>query len=120
MTGNDTLGWIRFWSIEAPGTTYDGNVAWFVFDHNGGIPGSIVDSGTVQPIEDILQAGVLGFYDEYVYDLDIADVALNGSTAYWLGLHVNVGYGTRWDIYWETGGGDGPRERWRHDGQLVR
>ncbi|MGI8924577.1 MAG: PEP-CTERM sorting domain-containing protein [Fimbriimonadales bacterium] len=104
LTGNATLGWIRFWTIEdSVFGSYDGNVDWFVFDNNGGIPGSIVDSGSVtNPSKTFLQSGILGVFDEYVYDLDIADVALTGSTDYWLGLHVNVGYGSRREIYWET------------------
>ncbi|MBA3725772.1 MAG: PEP-CTERM sorting domain-containing protein [Armatimonadetes bacterium] len=109
LSGNSTLGWIRFWTIEVPNAAYDGNVDWFVFDNNGGIPGSIVDSGSVSnPSKTFLQSGILGSFDEYVYDLDIADVNLTGSTDYWLGLHINADYGSRRDIYWESGGGNAP------------
>lgn len=125
---------LHFWTIEAPGGFSDSQMYVALYDDNGGQPGNIIADGLFSTggggmTKTFTQGGVLGFFDEYRYDLDISGYVLSAGVNYHLGLHANPtnNYGTRDDIYWETtafnntqtgwesfGGPNGP---WANNGQ---
>ena len=124
---------LHFWTIEAPGTFNDGVFYVALYDDNGGQPGNIIADGLftqgVNYTKTFTQGGILGFYDEYRYDMDISGYVLSAGTQYHLGLHANPSnnYGTRDEIYWETTAGNstqtgwesfgGPNGGWANNGQ---
>jgi PEP-CTERM motif len=124
---------LHYWAIETPGTFYDGQLYVALYDDAGGQPGNIVAQGTfidgVNMSKTFLQSGILGVYDEYRYDVDIADYQLIGGVNYHLGLHANPtnNYQTRDNIYWETANPNatqtglesfgGPNGPWSNNGQ---
>ncbi len=99
---------LHFWTIEDPGAANDGLLYVALYDDNGGNPGNIIAQGTFTDglnfSRTFLQSGVLGFYDEYRYDVDIADYLLSSGVQYHLGLHLNPtnNYASRDERYWET------------------
>lgn len=124
---------LHFWTIEAPGGANDKQLYVALYDDNGGQPGNIIADGlgveTVNYSRNFVQGGVLGFFDEYRYDVDISGYPLQAGVQYHLGLHANPtnNYGQRDEIYWETtnlnntqtgwesfGGENGP---WSNNGQ---
>src|ERR1700722_5088783 len=40
-----TLGSVRFWDIEIPGTSYQGEIDWGIYSNAGGSPGTLLASG---------------------------------------------------------------------------
>ena len=104
---------LHFWTIEAPGAFFDNSMYVALYDDNGGEPGNILADGTftsgVNMTKTLVGGGVLGFFDEYRYDLQISGYVLSAGVQYHLGLHANPSnnYGTRDEIYWETTGFNG-------------
>jgi hypothetical protein len=134
MIGQDTAWFdLHFWTIQDPGAANDGTFYVALYDDNGGQPGNIIADGNftenVNYTRTFLQGGILGFYDEYRYDMQISGYVLSANTQYHLGLHANPSnqYGTRDNIYWETtnanntaGGMEslgGPNGPWSGNGQ---
>lgn len=98
-----TFDQIRFWDVEASGG-YDGNgFQWWIFDDNGGSPGSILYSGTAASPTRQDQGQYDGFvgYELFQNDFSISSLTL-GSGTYWLGLHNGGADYTRREIYWAT------------------
>jgi hypothetical protein len=106
LGASNTVGAVRFWSIDAPGAVFDGNVDWWIFNDAAGTPGSIVASGTQTTVSRVATGNVFGggALLEHVWDFNITGTPVTGGTMYWLGLHVNSDY-TRDEFYWETGAG---------------
>lgn len=120
LNGNEMTGWlqsedfmlssdavlsdIHFWTLEVPGLANDGTVAWAISTDNGGLPGTIVGSGIDPVSRTFQQSGVLGFFDEYKYDMNVSGPLLTANTPYHLELHANPSenYATIDGIYWET------------------
>ena len=113
--GQDTAWFdLHFWTIETPGAVNDGTFYVALYNDDGaGNPNAIIADGTftqnVNYTKTFLQAGVLGVYDEYRYDMQISGYVLAANTQYHLGLHANPsgGYQTRDNIYWETTNANG-------------
>ncbi|MDQ2986721.1 MAG: PEP-CTERM sorting domain-containing protein [Armatimonadota bacterium] len=120
LGANNTVGAVRFWSIDAPGVVIDGNIDWWIFNDAAGAPGSIVASGTQNTFSRVATGNVWGggILDEHVWDFNITGTAVTGGTMYWLGLHVNSDY-IRDDIYWETGAGGAAPTGMESDGGTM-
>jgi len=120
LGANNTIGGVRFWSIDAPGAVWDGNVDWWIFNDSAGTPGSIVSSGTQTTVSRVATGNVWGggALVEHVWDFAITGTAVTGGTMYWLGLHVNNDY-TRDEFYWESAtGGNAPTGMESEDGLM--
>jgi hypothetical protein len=124
MLGADsTVTDVHFWTLEDPTADppsgYQGSIHYRFYDDALGQPDetSIVSEGTVVPtLRTFIQSGVLGFYDEYEYRLDIPGVPLTGGVTYWLGLHNGpLGMTTRSEVYWETTGLNATLTGWEDD-----
>jgi len=119
LGASDTIGAVRFWSIDDPLAVFDGNVDWWIFNDAAGTPGSIVASGTQTTVSRVATGRNFGgFLDEYVWDFAITPTAVTGGTMYWLGMHVNSDY-TRDEIYWEAGAGGAAPTGMESDGGTM-
>lgn len=109
MIAQDTT-WhdLHFWTIEDPNAFYDGQLYVALYDDNAGSPNTIIAQGNFTDgtnyTKTFLQAGVLGTFNEYRYDVAISDYLLLANTPYHLGLHLDPSdnYVNRNGIYWET------------------
>lgn len=124
---------LHFWTIESPTAFYDGKLYVALYDDNAGNPNNIIADGNftdgLNYSKTFLQAGVLGLFNEYRYDVDIADYPMLAGTLYHLGLHLDPSdnYVNRNEIYWETTNGNstntgiessgGPNGPWSNNGQ---
>jgi hypothetical protein len=101
-----TLGSVRFWDIEAPGTSYQGEIDWGIYSNAGGSPGSLLASGAAiggAVTRTFIQHGVLGQFDEYSDSFNVTPFTLAAGTTYWIGLHNGpLTFQTRSEFYWET------------------
>lgn len=127
LGGNGTLESASFDWFAFDRSTWDGVLEWFIFDDNGGVPGSVVASGNG---DNVVNAG-LGNVNGWEYfrtDFDFTpQVNVNGSQTYWFGLHLSGDYGTRDDIYWSTStqsygsagieSNGGTQDNWSNNGQ---
>jgi len=101
-----TLGSVRFWDIEQPGTSYQGEIDWGIYSNAGGSPGTLLASGAAiggAVTRTFIQHNVLGVYDEYSDSFNVTPFALAAGTTYWIGLHNGpLTFQTRSEFYWET------------------
>jgi hypothetical protein len=110
LTSPANLTSVHFWDIEDPaGGIYQGEINWGLYTDAGGSPGTLFASGDATAVTRIfIQHNVLGFYDEYSDDFNIAPVALAAGTRYWLALHNGpLTTQFRANFYWETTNSNG-------------
>ena len=82
-----TVGSFRFWSVQQSAADYLGSVYWAVHSNVGGSPGAILFGGTTVAAAAAPTGASTGFgYDEYLFNIDVADFLL-GPGDYWLSLH---------------------------------
>jgi hypothetical protein len=124
-----TLNGAEFWTLEAPGVSYDGTLQWTIFSDNAGNPGAIIATGVVDPNKVSTGNMVLGYYNECDYTFNTTSVSLTAGTVYHLGLHLNTSenYQNIDGIYWETTGDNGTTsgiesesgtmDNWNNNGQ---
>lgn len=89
FSGTHTITSVRFWDFELLNHAgFQGNVSWFIYTDGGGIPGTLLASGTAAPTSRV----DLGFVPSnvsaelYRTDFSVGSVVLGPGT-YWLGLH---------------------------------
>ncbi|MFZ3374449.1 MAG: choice-of-anchor R domain-containing protein [Chthoniobacterales bacterium] len=101
-----TLGSVKFWDIELPGPSYQGEIDWGIYSDAGGSPGVLLASGAAiggAVTRTFIQPGILGTYNEYSDSFNVTPFALAAGTTYWIGLHNGpLTFQTRSEFYWET------------------
>ncbi len=106
LGSTNTITDIHFWTIEDPTVQgYAGSIWYGIYTNAGGQPGTLVAGGlaVVPDARTFIQGGVLGFYDEYSYDLTIAPFEAQAGQTYWLALHNgDINNTTRAEVYWES------------------
>ena len=83
-----TVGSFRFWSIQQSAADYLGSVYWAVHSNVGGSPGATILFGgtTVAAAAAPTGASTVFGYDEYLFNIDVADFVLPAGN-YWFALH---------------------------------
>ena len=85
---------------------WDGNLTYYLFDNNGGIPGTVLQTGAVTPLVSDTGTPWCCGGNAYLLQFDFlsALVAAPGAT-YWLGLHASTDF-NRDEVYWVTTNGN--------------
>jgi len=90
--------------IATFGAGYSGSVAYQIYSNSAGLPGSLLLSGTANPIP--VATGAVGVsssvYPEFILSFGITPFLATAGTQYWLGLHNGpLSLQTRDEFYWE-------------------
>lgn len=118
--GNETVRWVQSEDFKLGSSTaiggagvyiagyggiggYDGSFQYYLFSDSGGIPGSILQSGSVTPtITDTGMTWSLGG-DSYLFRFAFPTFTAVAGTTYHLGIHAGATTNfNRDDIYWVT------------------
>ncbi len=106
LAADTNLTSVRFWTLEGvPG--WDGTCTYAIHGDAGGVPGGVLDSGSVALTRTNLgPASGLTWYEN---DFDLpAPLNLTAGTTYWLALHMSADCVTRDEVFWDgTGAGFG-------------
>ncbi|RUT06219.1 hypothetical protein DSM106972_034250 [Dulcicalothrix desertica PCC 7102] len=98
------LDHIQFWTVEAPGSKWDGTVKYSLFEDIDGQPDTqpFVSGIGANVVKKATNRSLFNYYDEYSYSFDLEKpVKIAADTTYWLGLHLSSNF-DRDEIYWET------------------
>jgi len=92
---------VHFWTQESG--PWDNTLEYFIFEDDGGLPGSLITSGNGANIQKV-DTGFAGFGGErFEYSFDLEDpVLLDGGIKFWFGLHLQDGFvSAPFTIKWE-------------------
>ncbi|BAZ14137.1 hypothetical protein NIES4071_59770 [Calothrix sp. NIES-4071] len=98
------LDHLKFWTVEAPGSKWDGTAKYFLFQDIGGQPDTQAFASGIgtNVLKQATNRSLFNYYNEYSYSFDFEKpVNIAANTIYWLGLQLSSNF-ERDDIYWET------------------
>lgn len=97
---------------------WDGTVEWWLFDHHGSLPGSLIASGTgVNVVQRNIVESSFGFR-RFTVDFDFGEeIALPEGDTFWLALHMQADY-SRMSVFWDHQGST-VGYRARKGGELI-
>lgn len=104
VSQNSLLNNVQFWTVEAPGSVWDGTVNYFLFKDDDGQPDTqaFAEGVGTNVLKQATNRSLFNYYNEYSYSFDFEKpVNITANTTYWLGLHLSSNF-DRDDIYWET------------------
>jgi hypothetical protein len=100
LSSAQTITDVRFWAFIYTGGSYNGSIAWDIYDDNGGKPGNILFFGLATPTQTFYHN--VDSYPGYQYDFSIGTKSLAAGT-YWLALHNGPLTSTDdFQLYWES------------------
>ncbi len=101
LSNSETIGGVKFWDFQNA-NSYNGSISWFIYSDKSGVPGSILDQGSVAATRSSTGGYVPPSYSEYENDFSTGNLTLGPGT-YHLGLHNGPTSDTsRTEFYWET------------------
>ncbi len=104
--------------VGSNNSNWDGSLQWYIFDTNGGIPGSVIATGNAQNIQ--ISFNSTGFWDFYDVSFNFGQsVALNSGTTYHFGLHMAADYNSRDELYWASTANNATQTGWESDGGTM-
>jgi len=91
---------IHFWTILVPDDTSTGDVEWWIYEDDGGVPGALVDTGFGEEVGKELTGEFMDDFAEYHWWMDVVpSVELEPNTTYWVALRIVQ---TTNSHFWET------------------
>ena len=106
LSATRTFNEVKFWAVVSTDGTYTGNITYYIYGDNAGIPGNILSTGNL-PVPAVATGMNTSFGSELLLDFPIAAFTANANTLYHLGLHNGpIDHNTRDNFYWETTNGN--------------
>jgi hypothetical protein len=102
-----TFNEVRFWAIKLSDGVYTGNISYFIYGDNAGVPGTPPLSTGNLAMTPVVTGTNTEFGPELMLDFPIPAFTANATTLYHLGLHNGpIDNKSRDEFYWETTNGN--------------
>jgi len=106
LGANASISGVRFWALNSSPSAYQGSIAWAIGADNGGVPGTILASGsataTLTGTGNNVMIDTQNLAEELVSFM-IPEFSATSGTTYWLELHNGpIASSANSGFYWET------------------